>query len=126
MFARSDLYARLTAGPLFPAVAVAAALAGPARGSAGWSASWLVTGLEIALGVAVCAAGVLADRRVRPHGQATSWSDVQAVSRPGPPTSVTLHDAGTRPAVIVRVDRRVGVAAGPIGEDQAATGEDEP
>jgi hypothetical protein len=122
MFPRSDLNARLATGPLFPGVVIAVALAGPAHRSA----SWLVTGLEIALGVAVCAGGVLADRRVRPHGRAAGWSDVRAVSRPGPPTSVTLHDAGTRPAVIVRMDSRAGAAVGAIGADQSAAGEDEP
>jgi hypothetical protein len=120
MFPRSDLYAMLTAGPLLPGVVVAAALAGPAHRS-----SWLVTGLEIALGVAVCAAGVLADRRVRPRGQAAAWSDVRAVSRPGPSTSVTLHDAGTRPAVIVRIDPRAGAVA-TIGAVQPSTSADEP
>jgi hypothetical protein len=121
MFPRSDLYAKLTAGPLLPGAVVAAALAGPAHRSA----SWLVTGLEIALGVAVCAAGVLADRRVRPRGRAAAWSDVRAVSRPGPPTSVTLHDAGTRPAVIVRIDPRAGAVA-TIGAVQPSTSVDEP
>jgi hypothetical protein len=56
----------------------------------------LIIGLEVAVGVALCAAGVLADRRLRPRGQAA----VRAIPRPGPPTSVTLYDAGTRPCAI--------------------------
>jgi hypothetical protein len=56
----------------------------------------LIIGLEVAVGAALCAAGVLADRRLRSHGQAA----VRAIPRPGPSASVTLYDAGTRPGVI--------------------------
>jgi hypothetical protein len=74
------------------------------RSGYGRVSAMLVTGLEIAIAVAVCAAGVLADQRVRQHWRAATGTNVRAIAVPGPPTSVTLEAPHTRPTRTVFIE----------------------
>ena len=109
---RSDGKARLTALSLSPSVTVA--LTGATGGSTLWPVIWLVIGLA----AAVSSAGVLASRRGRPRKWAKAGSSVQARPHQGPPTSVVIHDTGTHPTLIVRIEPHASPAAITIRGDR--------
>jgi hypothetical protein len=69
----------------------------PASSSTG---RWLLIGLA----AIACVAGVLAVRRLRRARRLTARSNVRTVPHTGPPATVAVHNTGTRPTLIVRIE----------------------
>ena len=117
--ARLGLGAIVAALALGSALASASALAWPTAGTRDRMSDWLpillaVTGLVLAAALA----GLLAFRPPRRGAHPGPREDVRAVPRSGPPTSVTVRDTGSRPALTVRIEPRAGATVTTIEERQ--------
>ena len=74
----------------------------------------VVTGLVLA----AATAGLLAFRPLRRGEHPVPEENVRAVPRSGPPTSVTVRDTGSRPALTVRIEPHAGATVTTIEERQ--------
>lgn len=96
---RPDGTAGLAAVAVSPAVTVALV-----RGALPAASSPIVPVLVIGLVLVACAACGLAVRRLRRGAHAAVGSSVRAVPHAGPPATLAVHDTGTRPTLIVRIE----------------------
>jgi hypothetical protein len=106
-----------SSGVVSPSVPASGGGTSPPASARGLAVTLVGLGLGgLGLVVAVVAASLLASRSLRRGGHASAAGNIRTVPRPGPPTSVTMRYAGTRPALTVRIEPRAGATMTTIEE----------
>jgi hypothetical protein len=109
--------ASTSSGVVSPSVPASGGGTSPPASARGLPVTLVGLGLGgLGLVVAVVAASLLASRSLRRGGHASAAGNIRTVPRPGPPTSVTMRYAGTRPALTVRIEPRAGATMTTIEE----------